>query len=139
MEDYIMREIDKIGKVIEAILLRIGVQTGSRQDETIAEATKTELAEQLNLDIDALLAQGELIETLAQVYGFSLNNLEKFAELLFDLTIASSDKDEKEKITEHIFSIYDHLKRAGADLSFTSYVILEELGAQQQANSPEGI
>lgn len=138
MEDYIMREIDKLGKVIEAILLKIGVLKESEQDETIAEATKIELAEQLDLDIDALLAQKEFIETLTQVYGFSHSNLEKFAELLFDMTIASSDRDEKEKITEHIFSIYDYLKRVGAALSFTSYMILEELGAQQ-ANSPEGI
>lgn len=138
MEDYIMREIDKLGKVIEAILLKIGVLKESEQDETIAEATKIELAEQLDLDIDALLEQEKFIETLTQVHGFSHSNLEKFAELLFDMRIASPDRDEKAKITERIFSIYDYLKRAGADLSFTSYMILEELGAQQ-ANSPEGI
>lgn len=92
MEDYILREIDKIGKLIEALLQKAGILRRSRAGEAVCETARTELAEALDLDIDTLLAREDFIGVLTREYGFSDENLEKFAELLFDFAAASPDR-----------------------------------------------
>lgn len=89
MEDYILREIDKIGKLIEALLQKAGILRRSGAGEAVCETARTELAEALDLDIDTLLAREDFIGVLIREYGFSDENLEKFAELLFDFAAAS--------------------------------------------------
>ena len=89
MEDYILREIDKIGKLIEALLQKAGILRRSGAGEAVCETAWTELAEALDLDIDTLLAREDFIGVLIREYGFSDENLEKFAELLFDFAAAS--------------------------------------------------
>ena len=81
MEDYILREINRIGELIAALLDKIGLLKKSGAPELIRETAKTELAEQLDLDIDTLLAGEDFIATLVGEYGFSDADLEKFAEL----------------------------------------------------------
>ena len=50
MEDYILREINRIGELIAALLDKIGLLKKSGAPELIRETAKTELAEQLDLD-----------------------------------------------------------------------------------------
>lgn len=95
MEDYILREIDKIGKLIEALLQKAGILRRSGAGEAVCETARTELAEALDLDIDTLLAREDFIGVLTREYGFSDENLEKFAELLFDFAAASPDRDRR--------------------------------------------
>ena len=52
MEDYILREIDKIGKLIEALLQKAGILRRSGAGEAVCETAWTELAEALDLDIE---------------------------------------------------------------------------------------
>ena len=127
MEDYILREIDKIGKLIDGLLQKIGIKRMSASKETVYETTKTELAETLNLDIDALLAQEDFIDMLIREHGFSDENLEKFAELLFDFVAASSDRDAKIRLTCGITAIYRYLNEKKAPASLNRYYILKEL------------
>ena len=61
MEDYILREIDKIGKLIEALLQKAGILRRSGAGEAVCETARTELAEALDLDIDTLLAREDFI------------------------------------------------------------------------------
>ena len=61
MEDYILREIDKIGKLIEALLQKAGILQRSGAGEAVCETARTELAEALDLDIDTLLAREDFI------------------------------------------------------------------------------
>ena len=61
MEDYILREIDKIGKLIEALLQKAGILRRSGAGEAVCETAWTELAEALDLDIDTLLAREDFI------------------------------------------------------------------------------
>ena len=49
MEDYILREIDKIGKLIEALLHKAGILRRSGAGEAVCETARTELAEALDL------------------------------------------------------------------------------------------
>lgn len=76
MEDYILREIDKIGKLIEALLQKAGILRRSGAGEAVCETAWTELAEALDLDIDTLLAREDFIGVLTREYGFSDENLE---------------------------------------------------------------
>ena len=48
MEDYILREIDKIGKLIEALLQKAGILRRSGAGEAVCETARTELAEALD-------------------------------------------------------------------------------------------
>ncbi|MEG1885696.1 MAG: hypothetical protein RR182_05360 [Alistipes sp.] len=127
MEDYILREIDKIGKVIEAILFRIGILKKSNNDETLYETTKVELLERLDLDIDTLLENENFTDILIGKYGFSNNNLEKFAELLYDFVNTSQDQTERMKLVSCIGAIYKYLEKNEASLSLDRYYILKEL------------
>ena len=66
MEDYILREIDKIGKLIEALLQKAGILRRSGAGEAVCETAWTELAEALDLDIDTLLAREDFIGVLTR-------------------------------------------------------------------------
>mgnify|MGYP001063378443 CR=1 FL=1 len=121
MEDYILREIDKIGKLIEALLQKAGILRRSGAGEAVCETARTELAEALDLDIDTLLAREDFIGVLTREYGFSDENLEKFAELLFDFAAASPD------LACGMTAIYRYLDEKKAPVSLNRYYILKEL------------
>ena len=109
MEDYILREINRIGELIAALLDKIGLLKKSGAPELIRETAKTELAEQLDLDIDTLLAGEDFIATLVGEYGFSDADLEKFAELLFDFAAASEERGERLRLAAAIGALYSYL------------------------------
>lgn len=127
MEDYILREIDKIGKLIEALLQKAGILRRSGAGEAVCETARTELAEALDLDIDTLLAREDFIGVLTREYGFSDENLEKFAELLFDFAAASPDRDATVRLACGITAIYRYLDEKKAPVSLNRYYILKEL------------
>ncbi|WP_288180379.1 hypothetical protein, partial [Alistipes putredinis] len=121
MEDYILREIDKIGKLIEALLQKAGILRRSGAGEAVCETAWTELAEALDLDIDTLLAREDFIGVLIREYGFSDENLEKFAELLFDFAAASPDRDATVRLACGITAIYRYLDEKKAPVSLNRY------------------
>lgn len=110
MEDYILREIDKIGKLIEALLQKAGILRRSGAGEAVCETARTELAEALDLDIDTLLAREDFIGVLTREYGFSDENLEKFAEpaVRFRGRFARSGRDGPARLRH-----YGHLPLSG--------------------------
>ena len=89
MEDYILREINRIGELIAALMAKIGLMRQSASPEQIRTTAKTELAEKLDIDIDTLLDEADFIGRLTDEYGFGDQELDKFAELLFDMVAAS--------------------------------------------------
>lgn len=127
MEDYILREINRIGELITALLDKAGLLKKSGAPELIREAAKTELAEKLNLDIDALLAQEDFTATLVGQYGFSDADLDKFAELLFDLVAASDDRTERLRLAAGVGALYSYLDQKKAPASLNRYYILRDL------------
>lgn len=120
-------EIDKIGKLIEALLQKAGILRRSGAGEAVCETARTELAEALDLDIDTLLAREDFIGVLTREYGFSDENLEKFAELLFDFAAASPDRDATVRLACGITAIYRYLDEKRAPVSLNRYYILKEL------------
>ncbi len=127
MEDYIKREIDKIGKLIEAILLKVGILKQSVGDTEAYQTAKTELLGQLDMDVEALLSKDDFIETLKNDYDFTNINLEKFAELLFDFASAAPDRATKDIFADGIREIYKYLQENGSSISINRYYIIQEL------------
>ena len=127
MEDYILREINRIGELLAALLDKIGLLKRSGTPERIRTAAKTELAETLDIDIDTLLCGPDFIARLTDEYGFSDENLEKFAELLFDMVAATDDSDERLRLAAGVGAIYTHLDAKKAPASLNRYYILKDL------------
>lgn len=123
-----MKEIDKLGLVIKTILERIGIMKHSGGGESSYGIAKIDLLNQLDIDLDVLLAEDNFMDLLIHKYGFSNCNLEKFAELLYDFMLSESDGYVKAKYVSHIFSIYRYLETARFELSFNTYLIIQELG-----------
>lgn len=127
MEDFIMREINKIGKLIEALLTKIGILRRSGSYSYLYDYTKVELAEKLNVDIDTLLGNDDFADILIREHGFSDDNLEKFAELLFDMVEAAPDETSRTKLVGGILVIYDRLDSTGSYISLNRHHITREL------------
>ncbi len=82
MEDMLLREIEKTGKVLEAILLKLGVTTREKGEEAY-DTARTGLREGLGMDFDAVLGSDDIAGALTAGYGFGDDNLERFARILF--------------------------------------------------------
>jgi len=125
MEDYILREINRIGELIAALMAKIGLMRQSASPEQIRTTAKTELAEKLDIDIDTLLDEADFIGRLTDEYGFGDQELDKFAELLFDMVAASEQHAERLRLAAA--AIYSYLDAKKAPASLNRYYILKDL------------
>lgn len=126
MEDYILREIDKIGKLIEALLQKAGILRRSGAGEAVCETAWTELAEALDLDIDTLLAREDFIGVLTREYGFSDENLENSPSCC-SISRPLRRSDATVRLACGITAIYRYLDEKKALVSLNRYYILKEL------------
>ena len=69
MEDYILREINRIGELIAALMAKIGLMRQSASPEQIRTTAQTELAEKMEHDIDTLLDEADFIGRPQDEYG----------------------------------------------------------------------
>ena len=106
MEDFILREIDKIGVLLRGMLHKIGILRRSDAPETVGPTAKTELADRL--DIEALLAEEDFVSVLVERHGFGPDDLELFAELLADLAAAAETSDEARRCAAAACAVYRH-------------------------------
>ncbi len=127
MEDFILREINKIGQLIEAVLQKLGIMKGASQQEQLYAAAREELLEKLKMDVDSLPEGDDVVAELRQKYGFTNADLEKFAELLFTLVPPAPDADTRMKLVGRIIGIYRYLEVHEPSFSWSRYYILKEL------------
>lgn len=127
MEDFILREIDRIGELLRALLGKVGLLKASHDDKAAIATAKTELVVNLNMDIESLLTQDDFIGVLVQEHGFSNGNLEQFAELLADLAAASDEREERQRLAAAACAIYKYQDAHKAPASLNRYYILKEL------------
>ena len=127
MEDYILREINRIGELIAALMAKIGLMRQSASPEQIRTTAKTELAEKLDIDIDTLLDEADFIGRLTDEYGFGDQELDKFAELLFDMVAALEHHAERLRLAAAVGAIYSYLDAKKAPASLNRYYILKDL------------
>lgn len=99
-KDYILREIEKIGQIISYIRQKL---FGGKDNLPIfTESKKIDLngllLKEINFDLEKFLKlnSDEAYDYIGQFEGFSIENIEFFAELFFQ--IGYSDKTEESKI-----------------------------------------
>jgi hypothetical protein len=99
-KDYILREIEKIGQIISYIRQKL---FGGKDNLPIfTESKKIELngllLKEINFDLEKFLKLNheEAYKYLGHFGGFSIENIENFAELFFQ--IGFSEKTEESKI-----------------------------------------
>ena len=98
-KDYLLREIEKIGAVMRAILNRF---TGNTENLAITiekrfEQTKEQLFDETGLDLDEFLKldMAETKEFIRHFKGINIVNLELLAEILFHLGVENKSGNEK--------------------------------------------
>lgn len=144
MADYIMLEIEKIRKVFEAIMLKMGILKGGGS-ESAYEVVQGELWKGLKIDIDPLLTRDDLPDTLVREHGFGEEELERLAGLLFETleptghevtcdggpgithdrcTMNTADS---RKIVAAITAIHSYLDRNSSSYSLNRHYISQEL------------
>ncbi len=127
MEDFILREIDKIGTLLRALLERAGMLVHSDDPGEMLAVVRTELLEGLGTELDALLDDPDPGRRLAERHGFREEHLEQFARLLFELVAAEPQRTERCRMARAIAAIHRYLDERRAPVSFDRYRILAAL------------
>ena len=92
MEDYILREIDRLGEMLLLIARRLGLLDGDTPDYSLTDVRDEFGKAGLPFDLDAVLRQENPILYLVEECKLSDHGLETFIEILFH-----SDLDEERK------------------------------------------
>ena len=92
MEDFILKEIDKLGEMLRMIARKLGLLDGTAPDYTLDDV-KDEIGKSgLPFDLDAVLQQENPVWYLTQTAKLSDAALETFIEILFHADLDESVK-----------------------------------------------
>lgn len=92
MEDYILREIDRLGEMLLMIARKLGLLDGDTPDYSLVDVNDEFDKANLPLDLDAVLHQENPVWYLVETEKISDHGLETFIDILFH-----SDLDENKK------------------------------------------
>ena len=92
MEDYILREIDRIGEMLMKIARKLGLLDGSAQDYSLADVKEEFAKSSLPFDLESVLREENPILYLVEKKELSNQGLELFIDIIFH-----SDLDEAVK------------------------------------------
>ena len=92
MEDYIIREIDRIGELLLKVARKLGLLDGGMQDYSLADVKEEFGKAGLPFDLDYVLKQESPILYLVDTEKISDHGLETFIDIIFN-----SDMDEDRK------------------------------------------
>jgi hypothetical protein len=108
-EDYLMREIAKIGAMLRAIL---GIMIRRKENfaitiEDVISETKDKLLTELNFDLDLFLAMNDQDskEYLSKYQGFNAENLELLGDVLYKFGL-QEDNQVKNLYLEKSLQVY---------------------------------
>jgi hypothetical protein len=111
-EDWIIRQINQLGRVLGIILADlIGLKNQGQMGEGI-EAAEQALKNELNLNIDDLtsIPAEKFIKTLQEGNKLSDENFDKLADIFFliaeELDQGGTDNEKKKKLYERSLTIY---------------------------------
>lgn len=125
MEDYILREINKIGLIIVALIEKLRLARSVSSENDAYEVVKSEMQTELKFNVEELIIKGERAEDIAKRHQFNDENLEKFAELLYEFQQSTDNIELKFLYIDTIKSIYRYLEGKGSLILYSSYVIKE--------------
>ena len=94
MEDYLLREIDRIGEILLAVARKLGLFSDDVPKYSISDVQEEMDKVKLSLDIDTIFAKDTPILYLVENENISDIGLETFVEIIFH-----SDLDESKKAT----------------------------------------
>ncbi len=89
MEDFILREIDRLGEMLLMIARKLGLLDGATPDYTLTDVKAEFDKSSLPFDLDTVLQQENPVWYLVETEKLSDHGLETFIEILFH-----SDLDE---------------------------------------------
>ena len=92
MEDYILREIDRLGEMLMLIARRLGLLDGDTPDFSLTDVKDEFGKTGCPIDLDALLQQENPVLYLVEEEKLSDHSLETFIDILFH-----SDMEEPRK------------------------------------------
>ena len=92
MEDFILREIDRLGEMLLLIARKLGLLDGGTPDYSLADVKDEFDNAACPIDLDALLAQENPVWHLVETEKISDHSLETFIDILFH-----SDMEEDRK------------------------------------------
>ncbi len=92
MEDFILREIDRLGEMLLLIARKLGLLDGGTPDYSLADVKDEFDNAACPIDLDALLAQENPVWYLVETEKISDHSLETFIDILFH-----SDMEEDRK------------------------------------------
>jgi hypothetical protein len=132
-KDYILREIEKMGMVLRAILNKFKGNNDNTaiQIEKQFEETKEMLASDLDFDLDKFIAQNKSQST-SYLNGFKELNIENL-ELLAEVFIQMSTLEEKDKRKMHLtkaLQILEYCKQTDKTYSFDREARINEIVKQ---------
>ena len=97
MEDYILREIDRLGEMLLMIARKLGLLDGDTPDYSLTDVKDEFDKAACPIDLDALLEQENPVWYLVETEKISDHGLETFIDILFhsdlgeDLKVALLD------------------------------------------------
>lgn len=120
MEDYIIKEISKIGLVLKAVLKKLNLLKGEELANLIP-AAKNDIVSETGLDIDKFIETDEPIDSFAKAHNLNEENLSDIAEFLFliHLNLAENKADDsraKIRTRGKIIEIYRYLDKVGGTI-----------------------
>ncbi|MBO7070194.1 MAG: hypothetical protein J6W09_02750 [Bacteroidales bacterium] len=94
MEDYILREIDRIGEMLMKIARKMGLFLDDVPKYSISDAQAEFERADCTIDLDSLLNQEFPVQFLVQEKGLSVQALELIVDIIFH-----SDAEESKKVS----------------------------------------
>ncbi len=94
MEDYIIREIDRIGELLVLIARRLGLWEGDNPDYSMDDVKDEFEKNYIPLDLDTILRQKSPIQYLVETQPVSEQGLETFIDIL-----VHSDLEDNKKVS----------------------------------------
>ncbi len=138
-QDYILKEIEKIGSVLRYVVQKI--LDRRTEETTITPALKEEyngfLFEELNMDIRAFLAQKdeESVLFLQKQKGFNLANIELLAQTLYQMG-AGLPKEEQTPYLKRALYIYCWCNTASNSFSLERSAYITKINHQLSKMTP---
>lgn len=92
MEDFILREIDRLGEMLRLVARRLGLLDGGTTDYSLTDVKDEFGKASLPFDLDAVLQQENPVWFLVETEKFSDRSLETFVDILFHSDLEEGQK-----------------------------------------------
>lgn len=105
MEDYLIREIDKIGKLLQAIAQKLGLYGGAVEEIPQAAIQAELTVEDLSINLEEVLQQDNPICYLVEQTRLSDESIEVLVDLLFHSDL---EEGRKQQLLKDALAYLDH-------------------------------